>query len=71
MYIQEKQFSPKLVVKDGNIILKEGTDYKVTSKTGANAGDATITLTGQGWYKGTLDVKYTIAKSKSCKRNCF
>ena len=63
--------SPKLVVKDGNIILKEGTDYKVTSKTGANAGDATITLTGQGWYKGTLDVKYTIAKANLANATVF
>ena len=55
--------SPKLIVKDGDVTLKEGTDYKVTSKTGANAGDATVTITGQGWYKGTLDVKYTIAKA--------
>nr|WP_303243390.1 hypothetical protein [uncultured Blautia sp.] len=55
--------NPKLVVKDGTVTLKEGTDYKVKSKTGANAGDATVTIEGQGWYKGTLDVKYTIAKA--------
>ena len=55
--------SPKLVVKDGTVTLKEGIDYKVISKTGASAGEATVTISGQGWYKGTLDVKYTIAKA--------
>lgn len=55
--------SPKLVVKDGNVTLKEGTDYTIISTTGANAGDAVVTVKGNGWYKGTLDVKYTIAKA--------
>ena len=55
--------SPKLVVKDGDVTLKEGTDYTIISTAGANAGEAIVTIKGAGWYKGTLDVKYTIAKA--------
>ncbi len=55
--------SPKLVVKDGNTVLVEGTDYTVTSKTGTNAGPAHVTITGKGHYTGTLTVDYTIAKA--------
>ena len=55
--------SPKLDVKDGDVTLKEGTDYTIISTTGATAGDAIVTIKGAGWYKGTLDVKYTIAKA--------
>ena len=57
--------SPKLVVKDGNTVLVEGTDYIVTSKTGTNAGPAHVTITGKkdSWYTGSLTVDYTIAKA--------
>ena len=56
--------SPKLVVKDGDTVLVEGTDYTVTSKTGTNAGPAHVTITGKAPnYTGTLTVDYTIAKA--------
>ena len=55
--------SPKLVVKDGDITLKEGTDYKIINKTGINAGPAHVTIEGMGNYAGTLTVDYTIAKA--------
>ena len=55
--------SPKLVVKDGDTVLVEGTDYIVTSKTGTNAGPAHVTITGKGHYTGTLTADYTIAKA--------
>ena len=55
--------SPKLVVKDGNTTLVEGTDYKIVSKTGTNAGAAHVTIEGIGNYAGTLTVDYTIAKA--------
>ena len=55
--------SPKLVVKDGNTTLVEGTDYKIINKTGTNAGPAHVTIQGIGNYTGTLTVDYTIAKA--------
>ena len=54
---------PKVVVKDGDITLVEGTDYKVISKVGVEAGDAYVTIKGIGNYDDEKTVKYTIAKA--------
>lgn len=55
--------NPKLIVKDGDVVLVEGTDYEVISKTGTNAGVAHVTIKGKGNYIGTLTADYTIAKA--------
>ncbi len=54
---------PKVVVKDGDVTLVEGTDYKIVSKVGVEAGDAYVTIQGIGNYDGEKTVKYTIAKT--------
>ncbi|WP_448782483.1 hypothetical protein [Blautia sp.] len=54
---------PKVVVKDGDVTLVEGTDYKIVSKVGVEAGDAYVTIQGIGNYDGEKTVKYTIAKA--------
>ena len=60
-----KTITPTLEVKDGNVTLVEGKDYKVTNKSGVEAGEATVTIEAiaDGNYTGTRTVKYTIAKA--------
>lgn len=55
-----KEIKPSLTVKNGNLALKEGTDYKLTYKNNVKAGTATITVTGIGNYKGTKDITFKI-----------
>ena len=55
--------NPKLVVKDGDKVLVEGTDYTIIAKTGTNVGPAHITIEGKGEYTGTLVIDYTIKKA--------
>ena len=60
-----KTIIPTLEVKDGNVTLVEGKDYKVTNKSGVEAGEATVAIEAiaDGNYTGTRTVKYTIAKA--------
>ena len=54
--------SPKLIVKDGDIVLKEGVDYEITSR-GVQFWYAYLVITGIGNYTGDLTVEYVIAKA--------
>ena len=54
---------PKLVVKDGDTVLVEGKDYKVSSQNNINAGKALVTIQGMGNYSGSLTVEYEIKKA--------
>ena len=60
-----KTITPTLEVKDGTVTLIEGTDYKVTNRSGIEAGEATVTIEAiaDGNYAGTRTVKYTIEKA--------
>ena len=52
----------KPVVKDGDKVLAEGVDYKLTySDNTTDAGTVTVTVTGKGNYAGSVDVTYPIA----------
>lgn len=60
--------TPKIVVKDGNILLNAGKDYSVAFSDNTNVGTAKILVTGKGGYSGTLEgsfriVPISIAKS--------
>ena len=51
----------KPVVKDGNTVLKEGTNYTLNySKDTTNVGTVTVTVTGIGNYSGSQEVTYKI-----------
>lgn len=50
-----------VVVKDGDKVLVEGTDYTVEGKKNTNAGTYTVTITGMGDYEGTTSTTYKIA----------
>ena len=54
---------PKLVVKDGDTVLVEGKDYKVSSQNNINAGKALVTIEGMGNYSGSLTLEYEIKKA--------
>lgn len=48
-------------VKDGDLVLKAGTDYVVTYENNVNTGTAIATITGIGNYSGETEVSFTIA----------
>jgi Leucine-rich repeat (LRR) protein len=62
----EKQFyngsdvEPKPVVKDGDKVLEEGTDYTIVYSDNKGPGTATATITGKGNYKGTIVKQFTV-----------
>lgn len=56
-----KARTPVPVVYDGSKKLKKGTDFTVAYRSNKAAGTATAIVTGQGNYKGTLKVAFTIA----------
>ena len=51
------------VVKSGDRILVNGTDYRLSYKSNKNAGTATMTITGIGNYTGTKSTTFTINKA--------
>ncbi|WP_415929272.1 hypothetical protein [Zhenpiania hominis] len=61
--------TPKPVVKDGDKVLKEGTDYSLKYEANTNAGTAKVTVTGNGNYTGTASKTFTIAKANIQKAN--
>ena len=58
-----KAKKPTVTVKDGAIVLKEGTDYTVAYSNNINIGTAKVTVTGKGNYTGTVTKEFTITKA--------
>ena len=58
-----KAKKPTVTVKDGAIVLKEGTDYTVTYSNNINIGTAEVTVTGKGNYTGMVTKEFTITKA--------
>lgn len=54
--------TPEVTVKDGSTTLTSGTDYTVSYSNNTNAGTATVMVTGQGSYQGTVTKTFTIEK---------
>ena len=59
------ELTPVITVKDGETVLAENTNYTVTapSVTVQDAGNYTYTITGAGYYAGSREVLFTIAKA--------
>ncbi|MCI2062688.1 MAG: hypothetical protein LKJ83_07940, partial [Eubacteriaceae bacterium] len=57
-------FTPEPTVKFGNITLTSGTDYTVSYENNTSVGTATMTITGQGNYSGTIVRTFRIGKAK-------
>lgn len=53
--------TPTFQVKDGEKVLVSGTDFTAEVTNNVNAGEATVTVTGQGNYQGTVSGKFTIS----------
>jgi hypothetical protein len=53
---------PEVTVNDGEKNLTLGTDYEVAYSNNISAGTATVTITGQGNYKGETTAIFTIAQ---------
>ena len=49
-----KKLTQAIVIKDGNMTLKEGIDYTIEYKSNKKIGTATVTITGKGNYTGTV-----------------
>ena len=58
-----KAITPATNVTLNGTILKAGRDYKVNYRNNKNVGTATITITGQGSYTGTLTTTFKIVKA--------
>ena len=54
------EIKPTVTVKDGETVLKEGTDYTVAYKNNAKVGTGTVTITGTGDYEGTVTKTFKI-----------
>ena len=52
-----------VVVKDGTVTLKNGTDYALTYKNNTNAGTASVVITGKGNYTSSVTKTFTIKKA--------
>ena len=55
--------TPSVTVKDNGTALTLNTDYTVSYSNNVNAGNATVTITGQGNYAGTITKAFTINKA--------
>jgi hypothetical protein len=53
----------KLTVKLDNKVLKEGTDYSVEYKNNTKAGKASVIISGEGSYTGSVTKQFTIKKA--------
>ncbi len=58
-----REKEPTAVVKAGNKTLTEGKDYSVSYKNNVNAGTASATVTGMGYYTGSQTAEFTISKA--------
>lgn len=65
-----KSQKPVIVIKDGNVTLKEGTDYTVVGGTHKSSGTYTVVIKGAGLYAGTQrTVKFTIKGTATASQN--
>ena len=58
-----KAFAPTVSVTCAGKTLVNGTDYTLSYKNNTNAGTATVTITGKGYYTGSKNVTFAIAKA--------
>ena len=64
-----KNLTQAPVVKDGSMVLKNGTDYTLSYTSNKNVGTATVIITGKGNYTGTIKKTFKInPKGTSLKK---
>lgn len=67
--IKDKEYTGKpvtqnIVIKNGNVVLDEGTDYTVTYSANTKVGTVEVTITGTGSYTGEIKKSFVIAPAK-------
>lgn len=55
-----RKINPKVVIKDGNTVLKYGTDYTVTYTDNIDIGTGKGVIEGKGFYKGKITKTFAI-----------
>ncbi len=55
--------TPEVTVTNGDRTLTKGTDYRVSYSDNINAGTATVTIRGRGFYNGSISKTFEIAKA--------
>ena len=60
-----KAVKPAVTVKNGDEILKNGTDYKLAYKNNKKIGTASVTVTGMGSYNGSAKLSFKIVPKKA------
>lgn len=60
-----KAVKPAVTVKNGNKVLKNGTDYKVSYKNNKKIGTAAVVVTGMGNYNGSAKLSFKIVPKKA------
>ncbi len=63
--VEDKTYTGKSIkqnvrVTDGNVTLKEKEDYKVNYSDNVEVGTATVTVSGLGFYEGTIKKEFKI-----------
>lgn len=67
--IKDKEYTGKpvtqnIVIKNGNVVLDEGTDYTVTYSANTKVGTVEVTITGTGSYFGEIKKSFDILPAK-------
>ncbi len=58
-----EELTQQVIITDGEMILTEGEDYRISGNTGTNAGAYIMTITGMGDFTGTYEIPWTIEKA--------
>ena len=61
------ELTPETIVKFGDVILTENTDYTLVFSDNINAGKGTVTISGKGNFTGTNRRTFTINKADFSK----
>ena len=67
--IKDKEYTGKpvtqnIVIKNGNVVLDEGTDYTVSYSANTKVGTVEVTITGTGSYIGEIKSSFDILPAK-------
>lgn len=67
--IKDKEYTGKpvtqnIVIKNGNVVLDDGTDYTVTYSANTKVGTVEVTITGTGSYIGEIKSSFDILPAK-------
>ena len=57
---ESTEVTPEFTLKDGEVTLVKDTDYTVAYEGNDAVGDAKVTITGKGYYKGTVEKVFKI-----------